>query len=191
MSVSLILGMNVHAQETVATSTRAMSTSTDHSQMTMPETRAEERREIRENRRGMLTENIQNRIINLGQNVTLRLASAIKRFENIIARIDSRIVKLKAEGFDTTSAESKLIEAKSSLTDTKNILNSIGSVRNAISGETPRDSFQIIRAQLIAVRDGLKNTHALLRETIPLLKSDNAQNVTETVEETSTSTLPE
>ncbi len=137
---------------------------------TDPTTRQVERAEVREERRVALTQQMQDRITNLAQNVENRLTAAIGRMENIISRLDSRIEKLNGMDVNTTEAVTKLADAQSALDAARNTISEIGSVQNAVSGDSPRESFASIRMQFIAARDLLKQTHEQLRETLALLK---------------------
>lgn len=139
-----------------------------------PETRAAERAEnraaAREERQAMLETRLQERIVNLISNVNVRLTSVIDRFGNIIARLDTRIEKLRTTGVNTESAEAKLSEAKRLLVDTSIALENAPSARTAMGGGTPRESFQAVKKDILAVREGLRGVHVLLTETVALLK---------------------
>lgn len=131
-----------------------------------PEARTERQAE----RRAELEVKLQERIINLASNVSLRLTAATGRYGDIIARLETRIAKLKSLGVDTTAGEAKLAEAKELLVQTVLALENTGSVQDAMSGATPRESFKNIREQFLAVRENLRQVHALLREAVVLLK---------------------
>ncbi|HEU4677718.1 MAG TPA: hypothetical protein VFS75_03305 [Candidatus Paceibacterota bacterium] len=120
--------------------------------------------------RTALSSAVQDRIVNLASNISLRLTAATGRYGDIIARLQTRMEKMRAAGADTAAAEAKLAEAKASLTEAMTALDALGSVKDAISGETPRESFRAVRTNILAIRDDLKKTHALLRDTIALLK---------------------
>lgn len=134
------------------------------------QTQAEERREAREERRALISAELQDRIVNLTANVTTRLTAVIDRFSNIVARLDSRTAKLKDAGIDTTLAETKLSEAKRLLVEISVRLEGVPSVRNAVVSQAPRESFRAVRTELSLIRDDLREVHALLRETVALLK---------------------
>ncbi len=170
---ALVLGAYASIAAAQGTSTEAVPENAARGEM------REARMEAKEERRVALQKQLQDRIVNLASNVTNRLNAATGRMENIIGRLDSRITKLKAVGVDTESAEAKLVEAKNALAETKVKLATLGSVHAAVTGETPRESYIVIRAEFLAVRDGIKQTHALLRETVTLLK-DAVRNTPET-----------
>jgi len=119
---------------------------------------------------------LQDRVVNLASNVSLRLNAAAGRMSDIIARLETRTATLKGSGIDTTAAEGKLREAKAKLTSLTITLTTTSSVQQAVSGDTPRESWRAIRENLLSVRDGLKETHGLLRETVALLKEASQSN---------------
>lgn len=119
----------------------------------------------------MLDTKMQERIINLSSNVSTHLAKVISRLENIMNRLEARIVKLQASGTDVSKAALKLQDARSILTLAKEAHGKIGSVKDAVSSDTPREKFTLIRLQFMTVRDLLKQTHTLMKDTVVLLKS--------------------
>ena len=176
-ALAIMIAIPVHAQEVGSTT---------------PEDRAaarqEERAAAREERqefRNTLSQQIQNRVRNLVANIVNPLTAALNRMESIITRLDSRIEKMSVTGFDTTPAKAKLGEAKDSLARARDMLSNISPIEVAVSGDTPRIAYQEIRTELIAVREEILKIHALLRETVALLKNAN-----ETPEIPATSTEP-
>ncbi len=121
-------------------------------------------------RKMAINQNMQDRIINLATNVTNRLKAGSSRMENIIIRIESRILKLKAENIDVTRAEAKLGEAKISLAAATTAIAQLGSIQNAITSDDFRGAFAPIRAQFMTIRNLLRQTHMSLQETVLLLK---------------------
>lgn len=121
-------------------------------------------------KRTMLETRLQERIINLTANVTVRLLGVIDRFGNIISRLDTRIAKLKAQGVDTEKGEEKLSEAKRLLVETSITLENLQPVQSALTGERPQESFQEIKKDILAVREGLRTVRGLLIESVALLK---------------------
>ena len=117
-----------------------------------------------------VSETLQERVINLASNVSLRLTAATGRFGDIVARLETRIEKFKLEGVDTAPAEAKLTEAKHVLVSAIIALDGLPSAKAAVSGDTPREAMGEIRVQIMAIRDDLGRVQTLLRETIALLK---------------------
>jgi hypothetical protein len=160
------------------------------------EERAENRAEIREDARIRLSENLQNRIINLTENVTNRLSAVVARYENISARIDTRIEKLNTAGVDTTVAEERLNEAKTLIADAGSKIESLTSIGQALSGETPRESFAQVRTEILEIRATLRSAHQALLDTVSLLKeavmqSEQGQGASDAVRQDDTETPSE
>lgn len=132
--------------------------------------KVEERTETRAERRETLESNVQYRVINLASNVTGRLIAALDRMDHIAARLETRIDKLHTLGVDTTGAKSRLAEAQKAIDDGNAKLKNIPSVDTAIRGEKPRESFVAIRAEFVAVRDLVRQSHTLLIDTVAILK---------------------
>ena len=124
----------------------------------------------RAERRVTLKVEFQNRMVNLSQNVIKRLTFGADRLANIAFRIETRVVKLKTLGIETSEIERKLLEAKGSLQTTRDIIAGFGSVQEAMGSDDPRTAFETIRAQFDDARASLKKTHALLFETVGLLR---------------------
>jgi hypothetical protein len=143
---------------------------------------------VRAERRAQLESRFQDRIFNLSRNISNRLQATVNRFENISNRLDTRIVKLKNSGVDTSSAEAKLGEARNGLDDARSKLGSLPSIQQALTSDTPRESFQKVRTIYVTTRDLLKNTHTLLSETVILLKNAPTQSTADTNTNVGTST---
>lgn len=158
------------AEETTSTGTAPV----DHTKMKMdtPQIReaVAERTAAKEERRVALTTRLQERIVNLSENVTKRLTAGTERMDNITLRLETRIEKLKALNVDTAATEAKLTEAKDALEKTKDALADFGSVQVAVGSDTPKTAFAAIRTQFKDAHALLRTTHSLLRETVALLK---------------------
>lgn len=132
-----------------------------------------------------LSDQAQNRIRNLAANISNRMEAAIKRLENIAIRLDSRIVKLEAQNFDTTSARPYVEEAKAELTQAKLLIIDIDKVIGDVTGsETPRSAWNDGRKIYSDVRVHLVNTQAALRNAIIELRSARRPDNTEAAETT-------
>jgi ABC-type transporter Mla subunit MlaD len=130
-----------------------------------------ERQEIREERREVFTSTIQDRIVNLSNNVAARLSSVLVRMDHIAARLETRIDKLTHAGVDTSSARAKLTEAQKTIDNAQAKLSSLSSASNAIRSDSPRETFALVRAQFTEIRDLARQAHTLLKETVSLLKN--------------------
>ncbi len=176
--IVVLFAIFTHAQEpeteTSSTSSTTVVTASDtratsSSQNDTPSTEAPTN--IREEHRVQLLQRFQDRIFNLSRNVSNRLTASINRLQNITDRLDSRIVKEKNAGKDTTRAEAKLDEAKQSLREARSKQSELPSVQQILTSDTPRESFRVVRANFLATRDLLKKAHAQLTETVLLLKN--------------------
>lgn len=189
--IVVLFAIYTHAQEPVemAESTSTELSETQASTTTIePVPNREEVEHTRQEYRAQLESRFQDRIFNLSRNISNRLQATVNRFENISNRLDTRIVKLKNSGIDTSSAEAKLGEARNSLDDARSKLGSLPSIQQALTSDTPRESFQKVRAIYVTTRDLLKNTHTLLSETVILLKNAPTQSTTDTNTNVGTST---
>ena len=119
----------------------------------------------------VLTRRIQERIINLAANISNRFDGLIARLENIANRLQKRIDKERAEGYDMSAAEASLTTARSELTAAKEQMRDIDtSVLGAVGSVDPRGEWRVVRVQFLTARDHIKASHAALRETILNLK---------------------
>jgi len=135
-------------------------------------TRQEERLE----RRTTLTETAQKRVINLAANISNRIDATIARLTNIATRLESRIEKLKNIGVNTAAAEEELATANELLTSIAERMANIDSdVYKSITSETPRESWQTIRAFLVEIKNDLMSAKAALRATVAALKNAVAE----------------
>ena len=128
------------------------------------------RTEKQAERREALEAKVQDRIVNLAANVTNRLKAAIGRLENVVGRLETRIEKLKDLDVDTEAAEAKLGEAKDALETAQGNIDDLDSVRDAISGDNPREMYKSVREQLVGSVSIIRQAFGYLRETVALLK---------------------
>lgn len=144
------------------------------------EERASEPTTVRPQTRGALGVEAQNRIRNLTANVTNRFSAALSRMDAISARLESRIGKMSIAGRETADASEKLAEVQAAIARARVALSEIGSIDAAVSGDSPRDAYQVIRRQFADIRLELGNIQVLLRETLTILvQSHNETEVTE------------
>jgi hypothetical protein len=166
------LFMEAHAQEPVLEN-QAEPTQV---QIQNPEN-AQQVRDMVRDRRATIAESVQNRIHNLAANITNRLTAALDRMSGIHARLETRIQKMNSQDFDTVAARMKLDEAEVAILEGRNMLADIGSIKDAIVSDRPRESYAAIRAELKAVRDQLGIIMNLLREATALLTTAPMRNI--------------
>ena len=153
-----------------------------------------ERQTARSERQAALSAERQQRVLNLSANLSNRLDAAINRFYNIIARIESRIGKLKAAGMDTTAAEAELRTAAGHLANAKVSLSTIDTrVQEATTSTEPQNRWMVVRETYQAAGTSIRACHQSLRATVSLLKTSTTTPATpDTAEaETATSTTSE
>lgn len=147
-----------------------------HAEDDVVSTNTPPQRPIREVSTQMLSVSQQDRLINLTRNVIVRLTAGLDRMDDITHRLETRIEKMKAQGINTTNAELRLTEARENVRKARETLITAGAVAQAIRSNTPRASFETIRASLIQTRDLVRQTHTKLNETLSLLKGGTPEN---------------
>ena len=137
--------------------------------------------------RGTLRERLQALLrTHLGSAIA-RLNAALRHFDNIVVRIESRIEKLQDREIDTTSAEALLEVAIDAIVvakvDVEALTSVIGSVSNTSDAATIRAE---IRAAIIQARDSVKAAHRALvataKELVALIRASATINSTTTVD---------
>lgn len=120
----------------------------------------------------VLSERTQKRIINLAANISNRLDGISDRMTQIAGRLEERIEKQAAEGYDVMAAQSSLSAARSALEISRKDLSTIDSkVLAAVGSPDPKAGWKEVRATYIVARDNIKLAHTELRNTISNLKS--------------------
>lgn len=138
-----------------------------------------------------LSDTARERVRHLAANMSNRLEAIRDRFENIEARVESRIEKSKAAGLDTTVAAAKAQEAKDALRDFSTEFSSIDSLVNEfVTANDPRQSWGEVRAVYQESRDDLLAAHSALLAavnalinpaTIPVIPQETEDSESETV----------
>jgi len=143
--------------------------------------RIETRQAVRADRQAALTEIRQQRILNLSANISNRMEAAIARLFSVIERLETRIMKMKETGLDTTAAEAKLREAAEHVASARALLSNIDAlVYNATTSEQPLTNWEGVRATYQEAAKLIRAGHQSLRETIALLQSAAPTPVAET-----------
>ncbi len=123
------------------------------------------------NRRTNLSEEQQNRFINLVRNATNRMEGALLRLENISTRLDARITKIEAQGIDTVEARASLSRATQIIAEAKVSLASIKSgAETGIVSDAPRERFKTSREEFSKVRQSIREAFIAMRESVNILK---------------------
>jgi hypothetical protein len=120
----------------------------------------------------VLSERTQKRIINLAANISNRLDGISDRMTQISGRLEKRIQKQAAEGYDVTAAQNSLSAARSALETARKDLSTIDrKVVTAVGSTDPKAGWKEVRATYVIARDNIKIAHTELRNTISNLKS--------------------
>lgn len=127
--------------------------------------------------------------IEVKQNIAkMQMTRAIKVFtvtiehlENILARVESRIAKVKAEGGVTTQSEGFVAEVKTHLSAAKTDLAALSAIQ--ITAENSTDNFEVVREAGQKVKAHIRLAHESLMKALRSLKSPRANvNATTTVQ---------
>lgn len=101
-----------------------------------------------------------------------RLVNALERFDQILARIDSRIEKLRAGGVDVSAAVSASATASASIDSASAaVADAKLAIETAASSETPREHIREVRAAVRAAVETVKAAHQALKDALRVLKS--------------------
>lgn len=112
------------------------------------------------------------RIINLASNISNRLDGVTARLQNISSRLNVRLEKQAADGYDVSSAKASLEAANTSLNAAHSQMNGIdGAVRDAIGSNNPRGEWAKVRVKFITARDDIRTAHTELKNTVNNLKT--------------------
>ncbi len=135
----------------------------------------EKREEVRTNaaeRRAEIKEEVQNkRVDNKINAVHLRFQATIERQEGIVARVESRLAKIKAEGGNTTEAEKILTEAKGHIAEAKKALENLKTIAGTnTASTTPQASFETLKNASAEIHKHLKASQDSLSKLVERMK---------------------
>lgn len=141
--------------------------------------RAEKRAKVEEHmdeRKAIISERAKERITNLAANVSNRMEAAIARIQNVIDRVNTRIIKLEGAGLDVSEAQRIMASAQTSLDAAAAQIETIDvEVNAAVTAEDPRKAWQTVKAKYQSIRDQLRTAHSEIKAAIQALK-DSAQD---------------
>jgi hypothetical protein len=117
-----------------------------------------------------------------------RFAVAIRQFDKIVARIESRIDKLQAQGVATATAEAELDIAKLAIIEAKADVQAVADFVGSVEDATDRSAVKAeLQALIRTAHESIKAAHAALVKTARLLvglKADVKVNATSTATST-------
>lgn len=132
----------------------------------------------------------QTRIKNLTANLSNREDAAVRRLENVSARLESRISLLSTSGKNVDAARQHLLDANTSLAQAKLALATIDkSVETFIGSATPRESWASLKLTYTTINTNLQVSLTALRATLAALETAPPIS-TSTSASTSSSTAP-
>ncbi len=138
-----------------------------------------------EERRAVLQERAQERLLNLAANMSNRMEAAIRRLTNVSNRMESRISKLEDAGVNTTEARGHLTEARNHLTSASSALTNIDTdVVQFITSNDPRSAWVRVKSIYDTARTDIRSAHESLRRALASLGQAIA-------DQQQTNTLPE
>ena len=109
------------------------------------------------------------------------LAATVERLEKIIARIESRIEKIKANGGATAESEGFIALAKADLSEAKAGIALFVSVD--LSSDKASENFERVRALAQEIKEHIRSAHQNLMKALRALGKTRAEvNATSTVE---------
>jgi len=145
------------------------------------EQKKEDRMEKRDDRKESRRVEAESRIGKHIEWMTKRFNGTIERLEKITARIESRIIKLKAEGKTTVEAENHVALAKAEIASAKTGIAKISlTLSSALEKEKLNGSFEEMRNLVKSIRDDLKTAHAELVKAITSIKGLRGEAKAET-----------
>jgi len=126
-----------------------------------------------EERRQALQERAQERLLNLAANLSNRMEAAIRRLDNVVMRIESRIAKLNELGVETSQAEINLTVAKRDLASARATLANIDSdVAGFITSNDPRAAWSRVKTIYESARQDIRSAHTNIRQVVADLKEE-------------------
>jgi hypothetical protein len=118
----------------------------------------------------------QTRIINLAANISNKLEATMTRFDTIIARLERRIEKMEAEGYDVREAKTKLTKAQNSLSAGRSeIMDIDGVVTQMSSSENPKSGWIKVRSSFKSAYVSVRETKQSLKDVITLLRQSKKE----------------
>ena len=147
------------------------------------DTRQENRQEIKDMKEkmasttGLMRQDImKKRVANHFEIMHIRIKATIEREEAILARIVSRIEKIKVAGGNTTEAEKAVSDAKAKIAEAKSLLENLkqadGAINIDITSSTTGAKQIIMGLRKIAqnIEKDLREAHKLMMKTVGLLR---------------------
>lgn len=141
----------------------------DELQNTTP---AERAKLLREQRLSQFEEHVQNRILNLGENMVTRMVAAADRLINIANRLDARMAIIEESGTDLSEQRTMV---KNTLSMLEGIHSELGGVmvniESMLYSDSPRELFRFTKTTFLDLKDKLTLAQTQLRHALEQTKS--------------------
>lgn len=173
LAVSLILcAIFLYSAHSASAQNATSAVQNTQTSTTTPTTTIEDAVRPPEERRGALSDRVQQRIINLAANMSNRIDSANERLQTIADRLQSRINKMSTEGLNVQIAQQHLNDAQQKLLQSAQTMSTIDSdVAGMVSSENPRATWQQVRNTFVQAAQHLLASRDSLRQSIAALKN--------------------
>ncbi|GMU74031.1 MAG: hypothetical protein AMXMBFR44_2300 [Candidatus Campbellbacteria bacterium] len=131
-----------------------------------------------EEKRAEFSADRQQKIANILERVITRLQSAIDRLTGFADRIDARLTLLEDEGLDMDVPQGHVDAARDTLDDAQEKLNGIdpSEILEDLGTTTPPTAIGTLRAELVAVKELLREAHGQLIDAISSIKAGLQRN---------------
>lgn len=151
--------------------------------------------EIKDQQRRLLLQRIEQNLNRLNERLVDHLKDRLNRLSKILAKIETRAAKIKAEGGDTASAEAKIIEIKTDIASLSATLDD-----QSVKAYTPTvistdsaglklqvgQTYQLLERDMKALRESLIAIKNKMKEVVRLLRSASGE-VEDTQQESTSS----
>jgi uncharacterized protein involved in exopolysaccharide biosynthesis len=118
------------------------------------------------------------RIVNLAANISNRMDGVIKRFEQILIRLESRAAKMAALGYDTADTQFYIVEAQGALNDAKTRMSGIDTKVVAIAAsEKPWEAWVLVRSDFTETKAHLIRAKKLLGDAVDDMRLKESQGI--------------
>ncbi len=185
LSILTVAPLSSFAQNTATATSATTSTPTTTETAILPPP-------IIDTRQPLLQPIAQTRITNLAANMSNRYDASSRRLDNVSMRLESRINKMSAEGFEVSAAKTALTEAVTRLNAGKLNLATIDvEVGTFVGASDPHAAWVRLETIYSTIQEHIVAAHTSLRECVRLLETASLLTPLPEAPQTSTSTYPE
>jgi len=165
---------NVRTMEEIREELRTRMAETEASKEAIRE-RLQERVELRNEQitqlKGKLDEQRKKNITKFFNNMMVKMEKALLRLDKAAGKIETRLIKMKANGKDTTGLETKLSAARAEIEKVKTEITAAkGSLDTILSSGTPKEEFFKVKETVKVIWTEIKDIHQSLVAIITEMK---------------------